>query len=163
MSPSPRRKSSGGRKPYTAWDQDFRCVHCKMQVASRHSLSGVRNRNHCPHCLYSRHVDEHTAGDRLSACQGEMKPVALTLKKTRKKYGDATGELMLVHICQGCGKVSINRIAADDEVYQLLAVLDGYDQLDERTLQQFAVSDIQVLQPSEREIVLKQLLGTAKL
>jgi hypothetical protein len=45
-----------------------------------------------------------------------MAPVGLTLKKSRDKYARHTqGELMLVHRCQACGDLSINRIAADDD------------------------------------------------
>jgi hypothetical protein len=47
----------------------------------------VRNRNHCPYCLWSRCLDLFRAGDRLSACKAPMQPVGLALKHTRKKYG----------------------------------------------------------------------------
>src|SRR5512138_335612 len=106
---------------------DFRCKHCHAYVSTDPLLSGVNNRNHCPYCLHSRHLDLHEAGDRLSACKGEMKPVALTVKRTHNKYGNggnSRGELMLVHQCVECGKISANRIAADDiadfvlEIYQ---------------------------------------------
>jgi hypothetical protein len=78
-------------------------------------LSGVNNRNHCPYCLWSCHLDLFAAGDRLSACKGQMRPIGLTMKKSRNKYRlEAGGELMLVHACIECGTLSINRIAADD-------------------------------------------------
>ena len=45
-----------------------------------------------------------------------MKPIGLTMKKSRNKYRlEARGELMLVHECIECSAVSINRIAADDD------------------------------------------------
>jgi hypothetical protein len=79
-------------------------------------LSGVNNRNHCPYCLWSRHLDLFSAGDRLSACKGQMKPIGLTMKKSRNKYRiKSRGELMLIHECVECGDLSINRIAADDD------------------------------------------------
>jgi hypothetical protein len=49
-----------------------------------------------------------------------MHPVGLSLKRDRNKYGgEGRGELMLVHLCTACGKVSLNRIAADDDVEEL--------------------------------------------
>lgn len=102
---------------------DFRCLHCKAHISADPLLSGVHNRNHCPYCLHSRHMDVWEAGDRLSACKAPMQPVGLTTKHTRKKYGLAKhGELMLVHRCLECGKLSANRLAADDDaerIYQI--------------------------------------------
>jgi len=95
---------------------DFRCGHCGNHVSAAHMLSGVNNRNHCPYCLWSRHLDLFSAGDRLSACKGQMKPIGLTMKKSRNKYQiKSRGELMLIHECVECGDLSINRIAADDD------------------------------------------------
>jgi len=95
---------------------DFRCGHCHNLVSAAHMLSGVNNRNHCPYCLWSCHLDLFTAGDRLSACKGQMKPIGLTMKKSRNKYRlESRGELMLIHECSECGTLSINRIAADDD------------------------------------------------
>lgn len=102
---------------------DFKCAHCHVFVSSTHVLSGVNNRNHCPYCLWSCHLDLHAAGDRLSACKGQMKPVGLTMKRGRNKYRlDRRGELMLVHQCTDCGTLSINRVAADDDSSAIFAV-----------------------------------------
>lgn len=102
---------------------DFKCAHCHVLVSSAHFISGVNNRNHCPYCLWSCHLDLYAAGDRLSACKGPMKPVGLTLKKGRNKYRlGAGGELMLVHQCTGCGSLSINRVAADDDPSTIMEV-----------------------------------------
>src|SRR5512145_1790881 len=95
---------------------DFRCAHCDVLVSSAHLLSGVNNRNHCPYCLWSCHLDLYAAGDRLSACKAPMKPIGLTMKAGRNKYQrDSRGELMLIHQCTECKTLSINRIAADDD------------------------------------------------
>ncbi len=52
-----------------------------------------------------------------------MVALGLTFKKVSKRYpGEGLGELMLIHHCTGCGKISINRIAADDNP-GLLSVL----------------------------------------
>ena len=43
---------------------DFVCAHCHALVSSAHWLSGGNNRNHCPYCLWSYHLDLYAAGDR---------------------------------------------------------------------------------------------------
>ncbi|HUE99584.1 MAG TPA: RNHCP domain-containing protein [Anaerolineales bacterium] len=102
---------------------DFKCAHCHVIVSSAHLLSGVNNRNHCPYCLWSCHLDLFAAGDRLSACKAPMKPIGLTMKMGRNKYQrDSRGELMLIHQCTECRTLSINRIAADDDSGTLMAV-----------------------------------------
>jgi hypothetical protein len=107
---------------------DFKCVHCHALVISDRRYSGVQHRNHCPYCLWSRHLDHARAGDRLSACKAQMRPVGLTEKRVHKKYGPQRGELMLIHQCQACGKISINRIAADDDAQALEEISSaGYD------------------------------------
>ena len=104
-------------------ESGFTCIQCGFPVSTDRELSGVNNRNHCPRCLYSRHVDELKAGDRKATCMSRMEPLGLTIKQTHKRYGPPEqGELMLIHACKGCGKISINRIAADDDavfIYKL--------------------------------------------
>jgi hypothetical protein len=52
-----------------------------------------------------------------------MKPIGLTMKKSRNKYQrEPRGELMLVHECVECRTLSINRIAADDDSETVMAV-----------------------------------------
>jgi len=52
-----------------------------------------------------------------------MKPVGLTMKRSRNKYRlEQRGELMLVHGCIECKALSINRIAADDDPETVIAV-----------------------------------------
>lgn len=105
---------------------DFKCAHCHVLVSSAHLVSGVNNRNHCPYCLWSCHLDLYAAGDRLCACKAPMMPVGLTMKTGRNKYQrQAGGELMLVHRCTDCGALSINRIAADDDPAAITEVFEG--------------------------------------
>jgi hypothetical protein len=53
---------------------------------------------------------------KASVCKGQVKPVGLIMKKGRNKYQiKSRGELMLVHECTECGRLSIHRIAADDD------------------------------------------------
>jgi DNA-directed RNA polymerase subunit RPC12/RpoP len=121
----------------------FRCSHCRQLVPVAWLLSGVRNRNHCPYCLYSRHLDLLRAGDRLAACKGSMQPVALTCKHSRKRYGQVTGERMLVHRCCECGKLSFNRIAADDDGEAILSLLSNVsiDELEAAGIQPLTLDD----------------------
>lgn len=106
-------------------NSDFRCTHCKAYVISDPAFAGVKHRNHCPYCLWSRHLDLLVPGDRLSACKAAMQPVGLTFKISPKKYNQRPGELMLCHQCTECGRISINRIAADDDPHQLYLLFAG--------------------------------------
>lgn len=100
------------------------------------------------------------AGDRLSACKSSMRPIALTLKKTAKKYSSARpGELMLVHLCDECGKPSINRIAADDDIAALLEVLGRSGGLGTSSRSTLAQCGIVMLEPGDFAVVREQLYG----
>jgi RNHCP domain len=102
---------------------EFKCRYCHNVVSAAHVLSGVNHRNHCPYCLWSCHLDLFVAGDRLSACKGQMKPIGLTMKKSRNRYRlETPRELMLIHECTECASLSINRIAADDDSESILTV-----------------------------------------
>jgi hypothetical protein len=72
---------------------------------------GTEHRNHCPSCLWSRHLD-NTPGDRGSNCSGSMEPIAICVR--------ADGEWALVHRCAGCATVRVNRIAGDDNPLVLM-------------------------------------------
>lgn len=103
----------------------FACIYCKKWVSFSDPI-GTHHRNHCPHCLTSQHVDDEISGDRKSGCLGSMRPVGLTLKEEGfDKYGNRKqGDVMLIHKCERCGKISINRIAADDDNNLILQLLD---------------------------------------
>ncbi len=141
-------------------NNDFQCAHCHYYVSSDPMVAGVKNRNHCPYCLWSRHVDLFEAGDRLAVCKAMMKPIGLTLKKTRKKYGLAQyGELMLIHQCEDCGKVSVNRIAADDDAALLFELFKGSIDLDPRIKAELVASGIRPLDTEDGDIVHASLFG----
>lgn len=140
---------------------DFKCAHCHVLVSSAHFLSGVNNRNHCPYCLWSCHLDLYAAGDRLSACKGQMKPIALTMKHSRNKYRlDQRGELMLVHQCTECGNLSINRIAADDDISTIMTVFQ--DSLENQIRALCERHGILTLNANDADILHKQLYGTVQ-
>jgi len=138
---------------------DFVCINCRNFVSSEALLSGVHHRNHCPYCLSSRHLDLFKAGDRLSACKASMRPVALTLKKTAKRYtAEAKGEIMLVHQCEGCGKLSINRIAADDSTQVLMDIFERSGSMSRQEFL-FKQDDIHILTQNDRPVLQTQLIG----
>ena len=143
-------------------DDGFLCKHCHAYVSSASFLSGVQNRNHCPYCLWSRHLDLYAAGDRLSACKSTMKPIGLTTKATNKKYGTGRGELMLIHLCTDCESLSINRIAADDDPQTFFAIFNSAMSLDVLIQRRLEVEDIRLLGEAEREMVRVQLFGQGK-
>jgi len=73
---------------------------------------GTRHRNHCPSCLWSRHLDADAPGDRAAPCAGSMEPIAVSVRDD--------GEWALVHRCTTCAAVSVNRIAGDDNAFALM-------------------------------------------
>ena len=137
---------------------DFRCAHCRQLVSAEHVVSGVNNRNHCPYCLWSRHPDLFVAGDRLSACKGQMKVVGLTMKKSRNKYRlEAGGELMLIHECVECGAFPINRISADDDPESIWDVFHDSLLSDYRLRARCESDGIRLLQAEEAAGIARQL------
>lgn len=138
-------------KPLSAEQKSggFRCSHCRQWVVINH-LMGTANRNHCNICLWSRHVD-NDKGDRQSECRGGMQPIGLTLK--HEGFG-RVGELMLVHECRGCDKLSINRIARDDYEDEILSVFEQSLKLNP---ERFTRQDIELLDESDE--IHRQLYG----
>jgi hypothetical protein len=88
----------------------FRCGHCGLDVS--YDAPGTAHRNHCPTCLWSKHLDDDTPGDRDADCGSSMEPIAITVR------GD--GEWVLIHRCLGCDEVHLNRSAGDDNPLVLL-------------------------------------------
>jgi predicted RNA-binding Zn-ribbon protein involved in translation (DUF1610 family) len=85
--------------------EPFTCEHCGIAVKPlRHGTY----RNHCPRCLWSKHVDEGGPGDRLSTCNGPMEPTGMD-------HRGAKG-WMIVHRCVKCGKTVTNKVAPDDDL-----------------------------------------------
>ncbi len=93
----------------------FMCEHCDRWVLPATNGSF---RNHCPFCLYSKHMDSEP-GDRQCRCHGLMKPVGL-------KYHTKKG-FQIIHECMKCGKKQVNKVAEftvqpdnSDELIKLL-------------------------------------------
>lgn len=83
----------------SAQNQRFVCENCGLLVKP---LTNGSYRNHCPTCLYSKHVDVKP-GDRASSCGGLMLPIGLD-------YRSGKGQVV-VHRCRRCGFVRVNRVA----------------------------------------------------
>lgn len=97
--------------PDPAFSHGFRCASCGKEISPLRF--GGRHRNHCPHCLCSLHVDDRP-GDRKSNCRGIMKPIGIHVQKN--------GEWSLIHKCEKCGMIKINRTACDDNELLLLTI-----------------------------------------
>jgi ribosomal protein L37AE/L43A len=95
---------------FTRKIEDFTCEHCGFFVA------GDGYTNHCPRCLYSKHVDLNP-GDRASGCLGLMAPVEFLTKN---------GEEKLLHKCLTCGHTKLNRLAREDNRQELLKIMNNY-------------------------------------
>ena len=67
--------------------EDFICEKCGAKV------KGNGFTNHCPKCLWSKHVDINP-GDRADGCLGMMCPVKIDFEK---------GKYYINHKCAKCG------------------------------------------------------------
>lgn len=85
--------------------ENYFCEHCGTKV------SGTGYTNHCPKCLWSKHVDDKIPGDRLSKCQGLMEPI---------KVEFLHGKYSLLHRCEKCGKISKNKIDLKDNFEKVI-------------------------------------------
>ena len=94
-----------------AYPEVFQCLKCGAYVTP--AETGTHHRNHCPRCLWSRHVDIQP-GDRRSGCRGDMEPIGIWIRRKR--------EWALIHRCTTCGIIKTNRIAADDDEIALYAL-----------------------------------------
>ena len=139
----------------------FECCHCSLEVTPSAAM-GSAHRNHCTHCLWSKHVDT-APGDRASACLGCMEPIGVTLKREgRDKYGrEKLGDVMLAHRCTECGLVNINRIAADDPEDLIVKAFEDSASLPHETLENLAKQDISLMGEKEKQLLMERLFGKA--
>jgi hypothetical protein len=100
-----------GRK-FTKCRENFVCEHCGMDVV------GNGYTNHCPFCLYSKHVDINP-GDRSNKCEGLMKPVLI-----ESKGGNS---VIVVQKCLKCGVVKRIRAADNDSFDVVVAIIKGVE------------------------------------
>jgi hypothetical protein len=86
--------------------ENFTCGHCKFKV------KGNGYTNHCPKCLWSKHVDINP-GDRLETCGGMMEPVRV--EKSGKEY-------TIIPHCQKCGAERPNKAVKEDSFQMLVQI-----------------------------------------
>lgn len=95
-------------KKFHELDEGFICENCHQKVDPLHYSS----RDHCPYCLYSKHVDINP-GDRLNPCQGLLKPIGL------EKYKDT---YKIIYKCNTCKQEHKNIIAKDDDMNEIINI-----------------------------------------
>ncbi|HEY4519970.1 MAG TPA: RNHCP domain-containing protein [Candidatus Paceibacterota bacterium] len=87
--------------------ESFSCVNCGTPVI------GDGYTNHCPKCLWSRHVD-NDPGDRANICFGMMRPIRIE---------GSSPSYRIVHHCSSCGVERIVDAAKDDDPDALYAII----------------------------------------
>lgn len=99
-------------KKFHELDETFICEHCHKIVPKL----GYTSRDHCPYCLYSKHVDINP-GDRSNQCKGLLKPIGL------EKYKDT---YKILYQCIKCNQTHKNIIAKDDDMNELIKISQVY-------------------------------------
>lgn len=93
-------------------DENFICEVCGKEVKKL----GYTARDHCHHCLSSKHVDLNP-GDRLCNCHGILQPVGIEPAK-KEKY-------KIVYKCNDCGMIKRNIMAEDDNFEKILKIMSN--------------------------------------
>ena len=86
------------------------CEQCGTEVPKAQGTF----RNHCPQCLWSKHVDGNNPGDRKATCQGSMKPMMVEMS--------SKSHWRILHQCTQCPHQRWNRSQPDDEWSTLLTI-----------------------------------------
>ena len=89
-------------KNFTVKDEEFICEQCNKLVSKLNYTA----RDHCPYCLYSKHVDINP-GDRQNTCLGLLKPIGIEKFKNTYK---------IIYKCTKCNKLHKNIMANDDDM-----------------------------------------------
>ena len=87
--------------------EDFVCEHCGTEVR------GSGYTNHCPKCLWSKHVDIDP-GDRAASCMGMMEPIAVE--------GSSGSGYKIRHKCVKCGFERRNSVSTADSNDAVIAL-----------------------------------------
>ena len=99
-------------KRFNMVDESFICEHCHKEVAPLEYSA----RDHCPYCLYSKHVDINP-GDRANDCKGLLKPIGID------KYKDT---YKIVYECEKCHQTHRNIMANDDNYDIILEISQNH-------------------------------------
>lgn len=95
-------------KKFNELDEGFICDNCQKEVKPL----GYTSRDHCPYCLYSKHVDINP-GDRKNNCKGLLEPTQI------EKFKDT---FKIIYKCQKCKQEHKNIIARDDDMSKIIAI-----------------------------------------
>ena len=95
-------------KKFTMRDESFICENCRKEIKPL----GYTARDHCPYCLYSKHLDI-MPGDRLNECKGLLKPIGI------EKFKDT---YKIVYKCEKCNEFHKNIIAKDDDMTEIINI-----------------------------------------
>lgn len=95
-------------KNFTMRDEEFICENCKKSISKLNYTA----RDHCPYCLYSKHVDI-MPGDRKNECFGLLIPIAI------EKFKDT---YKIVYKCNKCKKIHKNIMANDDNMDLIIEI-----------------------------------------
>ena len=95
-------------KRFNMIDEEFICEHCGKEVKKLEYSA----RDHCPYCLYSKHVDINP-GDRANTCKGLLKPVGI------EKFKDT---YKIIYKCEKCKMEHKNIMAVDDNYDVILEI-----------------------------------------
>lgn len=96
-------------KRFTMVDEEFICENCHAKVSKLNYTA----RDHCPFCLYSKHVDI-LPGDRNNPCHGLLKPI--DVEKFKDSY-------KIIYQCEKCHELHKNKIANDDNYEKILEIM----------------------------------------
>lgn len=89
-------------KKFRMLNEDFICENCGKKVEK----SEYTARDHCPYCLYSKHVDINP-GDRLNECKGLLVPIGIEKFKNTYK---------IIYRCSKCNIIHKNIMHDDDNM-----------------------------------------------
>ena len=95
-------------KRFNMIDDEFLCDNCHKYV---YKLK-VSARDHCPYCLYSKHVDINP-GDRKNNCCGLLVPIDIEKYKNTYK---------IIYKCSKCGNIHKNIMAVDDDMDKIISL-----------------------------------------
>ncbi len=93
-------------KVFNMVNEDFICENCGNKVEK----SNYTARDHCPNCLYSKHLDINP-GDRMNECKGLMKPIGI------EKFKDS---FKIIYKCSKCGEMHKNIVHSDDNMDEII-------------------------------------------
>lgn len=86
--------------------ENFTCENCGQKVR------GDGYTNHCPNCLFSKHVDIYP-GDRAETCQGLMRPIGAE---------ESGGAWSVIQKCLKCGKIQKNKVSPADNFDKVIEI-----------------------------------------